>query len=217
MKGKQIIIGENKKQKVFYNNLSTYLNLINNYLSKEFRLEKLGRYIKILGGYAFKSSQYQEKGIPVIRISDLQNEKIDLSNVKYYEEKPEYNKYKLFEGDIIIAMTGGTIGKLGIVQKGLGKLYLNQRVGKFKILKPQQFFRRYIYWLARGIQERVKGIGYGGAQPNISGRQIGEMKFPIPDKNIQKLVVGFLEDLQNNRSEERRVGKECRSRWSPYH
>ena len=25
------------------------------------------------------------------------------------------------------------------------------------------------------------------------------------------------ENLKNNRSEERRVGKECRSRWSPYH
>ena len=24
-------------------------------------------------------------------------------------------------------------------------------------------------------------------------------------------------DLSENRSEERRVGKECRSRWSPYH
>ena len=201
MKGKQIMIGENLKQKVFYNNLSTYLRLINEFLSKEIKSEKLGKHIKILGGYAFKSSQYQTKGIPIIRISDFQNEKIDLSNAKYYEEKPEYDKYQLFEGDVIIAMTGGTIGKLGIVQKGLGKLYLNQRVGKFKILKPQQFFRRYIYWLARGIQERVKSVGYGEAQPNISGRQIEEMKFPIPDKNIQKLVVGFLEDLQNNKLE----------------
>src|SRR2546430_13878930 len=26
-----------------------------------------------------------------------------------------------------------------------------------------------------------------------------------------------LVDLRNDRSEERRVGKECRSRWSPYH
>ena len=24
-------------------------------------------------------------------------------------------------------------------------------------------------------------------------------------------------NLESNRSEERRVGKECRSRWSPYH
>ena len=26
-----------------------------------------------------------------------------------------------------------------------------------------------------------------------------------------------LEVIRNHRSEERRVGKECRSRWSPYH
>jgi len=198
MKGKQITIGENLKQKVFYNNLSIYLKLINNYLSKKFNPEKLEKHIKILGGYAFRSSQYQKEGIPIIRISDFQNEKIDLSSAKYYEEKPEYDRYQLFEGDIILAMTGGTIGKLGIVQKGLGKLYLNQRVGKFQILKSEEFFDRYIYWLARGIQERVKDIGYGGAQPNISGKQIEEMEFPIPNKSIQKRIVDFLECLKDN-------------------
>ena len=52
----------------------------------------------------------------------------------YYDESEELGNYELFEGDIIIAMTGGTIGKLAIVQKGLGKLYLNQRVGKFEVI-----------------------------------------------------------------------------------
>ena len=27
----------------------------------------------------------------------------------------------------------------------------------------------------------------------------------------------FFEEMKEERSEERRVGKECRSRWSPYH
>ena len=31
------------------------------------------------------------------------------------------------------------------------------------------------------------------------------------------LVNAFLADGKLTRSEERRVGKECRSRWSPYH
>src|SRR2546428_1278340 len=31
------------------------------------------------------------------------------------------------------------------------------------------------------------------------------------------LAVGVLDDRDDKRSEERRVGKECRSRWSPYH
>ena len=30
-------------------------------------------------------------------------------------------------------------------------------------------------------------------------------------------VLGEEKTIRNNRSEERRVGKECRSRWSPYH
>ena len=45
------------------------------------------------------------------------------------------------------------------------------------------------------------------------------------DETIKKLVKKRLEPLmqqggaaaQLTRSEERRVGKECRSRWSPYH
>src|SRR3989344_4992305 len=194
MKGKELI----KSNFAFFMCLPTFINLINRELSKKYPLEPLGKHIKILGGYAFKSSQYKLEGIPIIRISDFQDEKLDLSNVKYYEENPEYDKYSLIEGDIIIALTGGTIGKLGIVQNGLGKVYLNQRVGKFYTLHPKEFYGKYIYWLARGIQEKVRSFGYGGAQPNISGKQIEELEFSIPNKNLQEKIVGFLEDLKNN-------------------
>ena len=39
----------------------------------------------------------------------------------------------------------------------------------------------------------------------------------IPIKNLSKILPA--QNVQNplTRSEERRVGKECRSRWSPYH
>ena len=183
---------------VFYNNVPTYIRLINKELSKKIKEENLGKHIKVLGGYAFKSTQYQSSGIPIIRISDFQNEKIDLSTVKYYEESKECDKYALDEGDIIIAMTGGTIGKLGIVQKGLGKLYLNQRVGKFQILDGEIFYDRYVYWIARGVQDKVKNMGYGGAQPNVSGKQIEALKFPIPTKEIQIKIVEFLTDLRDD-------------------
>ena len=37
--------------------------------------------------------------------------------------------------------------------------------------------------------------------------------------NIQRIFTGFAAGVMvaASRSEERRVGKECRSRWSPYH
>ena len=41
------------------------------------------------------------------------------------------------------------------------------------------------------------------------------------ERNINNLIVdtglNFICDRMKNRSEERRVGKECRTRWSPYH
>ena len=44
-------------------------------------------------------------------------------------------------------------------------------------------------------------------------------KIPILDKNITNytIFVGGEYFVHLTRSEERRVGKECRSRWSPYH
>lgn len=184
--------------KAFYLNVGKYIEIINYYLSQKNEALPLGNYIKIFGGFAFKSTGYQKEGIPIIRISDFQNEQIVLENCKRYKEESSLEKYELKIGDIIIALTGGTIGKLAIVQEGLGKIYMNQRVGRFDILNPELFEKEYAYWIARGVQEKVKNLAWGGAQPNLSGKQIENMEFPIPEKSIQKKIIQFLNDLKNN-------------------
>jgi type I restriction enzyme S subunit len=183
---------------VFYNSVGTYVQFINLQLSKEYNLEPLSNHLKIVGGYAFKTAEYKSQGIPIIRISDFNNEQIVLKDVVYYEEAKELDKYQLLEGDIIIALTGGTIAKLAIVQPGLGKLYLNQRVGKFQALNPNEFEVEYIYWLARSIQSIIKNLAWGAAIPNVSPKQIEELKFPFPKKEIQRGIIDFLNDLKNN-------------------
>ena len=71
-------------------------------LSNEYPLEPLSNYIKIGGGYAFKTSEYKKSGIPIIRISDFNNEQIDISNCVYYDEDDSLAKYELSENDIFI-------------------------------------------------------------------------------------------------------------------
>lgn len=181
----------------FFSSIGYYITLINKGLSKSFESEPLSKHIKIVGGYAFKNVEYKKSGVPIIRISDFNNEKVDLNNVVFYDESPLLAKYELKESDIIIALTGGTIGKLGIVQEGLGKLYLNQRVGKFEVLNPNEFEKEYIYWIARGVEGIVKNLAWGAAIPNVSPKQIEELIFPIPTKNIQKSIIQFLNDLKN--------------------
>ncbi len=200
-------------QKVFYTQFSGYAEILNTYLQDNYIESKLGDYIKILGGYAFKSSEYTNQGIPVIRISDFQNEEIVLDNVKYYNEDKSLSRYELYPDDIIIAMTGGTIGKLAIVQNGLGKLYLNQRVGKFQVIDESVFDKEFIYWIARGVEEKVKNLAWGGAQPNVSSKQIENMPFYCPEKEIQKNIVRFFNDLKLNKlSENIYFNKECETK-----
>ena len=87
-------------------------------------------------------------------------------------------------------MTGGTIGKL---------LYLNQRVGKFEVINHEKFVQEYVYWIARGVEERIKKLAWGGAQPNVSNKQIENMDFILPSKEIQSKIISFLNDLKNNK------------------
>jgi restriction endonuclease S subunit len=183
---------------VFFESVGTYVNVINNELSQEYPLEPLSDYIKIGGGYAFKTSEYKKSGIPIIRISDFNNEQIDISNCVYYDEDPSLLKYELNENDIIICLTGGTIAKLGIVQSGLGKLYMNQRVGRFDILDGSKFEKEYVYWIARSVQSIIKNLAWGAAIPNVSPKQIEKLQFSFPPINVQQQIIEFLNDLKNN-------------------
>ncbi|MGV0919267.1 restriction endonuclease subunit S [Empedobacter falsenii] len=183
---------------VFYNSVGTYVNVINKDLSELYTPEPLSNYIKIGGGFAFKTAQYKKEGIPIIRISDFNNEKIDLSNCVFYDEDDKLSKYELKENDIIICLTGGTIGKLGIVQAGLGKLYMNQRVGRFDVLDNSVFEKEYVYWIARSVQDTIKNLAWGAAIPNVSPKQIEQLEFSIPTIEIQRNIIQFLNDLKSN-------------------
>lgn len=91
----------------------------------------LGDVLKLKNGYAFKSNKYIVEGIPVLRIGDIQDWKVDSTNAKRIEENKEYNSYIVNKGDILIAMSGATTGKFGIYNSN-EKAYQNQRVGNLQ-------------------------------------------------------------------------------------
>ena len=61
-------------------------------------------------------------------------------------------------------------------------------------------------------KQRAAEIGY----ENVFDYSLGNPSVPCPDK-FTKAMQTLLAEEESVRSEERRVGKECRSRWSPYH
>lgn len=97
---------------------------------------QLKRCSKFINGYAFNSNHFnKDKGIPVIRIGDILNEQISFENIVYVQENNELEKFIVHKNDILIAMSGATVGKIGVYNSD-DKVYINQRVG---ILRTTQY------------------------------------------------------------------------------
>jgi|TARA_R110002012_G_scaffold321121_3_gene547648 type I restriction enzyme S subunit len=154
----------------------------------------LGDLLKLKNGYAFKSSKYQNEGVPVLRIGDIQDWNVDIKNAKRIEEDEEYDSHIVNKGDILIAMSGATTGKFGIYNSE-EKAYQNQRVGNLIPHSKKYTLKNYIYYLLYSLKRDIEQQAYGGAQPNISATKIEALStklFPLP---IQKAIVKKIEAL----------------------
>ena len=156
--------------------------------------KKLGEICDFRSGFAFKSNKFTKMGEPIIRISDIQNEEIDDSNLVYFDPKSyteDLSKYLIYPGDILIAMSGGTTGKLGI-NTSKRTFYLNQRVGVFRENKKYLNHRYLFYYLHTKSEESLR-IAAGAAQPNLSTAQIKSFIIPVPPLSEQQSIVDYLD------------------------
>ena len=163
-------------------------------IPKHWRVKKLGEVCKLKNGYAFKSDHYESIGVPVIRISDI-NEGI-VSSGKAVRVKPidEYENYLVENNDILVAMSGATTGKFG-VYKSTEKAYQNQRVGKFRILDENILNNEFLYHQINSLKRQIEKDAYGGAQPNISSAKIEQMQIVLPPLPEQQAIVAKIEEL----------------------
>ena len=96
---------------------------------------KLEDIAEINGGFAFKSSDYTSDGIRVIRISDFNEMGFKSDKVVRYPYSLDLERYRLEENNILMAMTGGTVGKSLLVQALPEPMIVNQRVATIKLIQ----------------------------------------------------------------------------------
>ncbi len=162
-------------------------------LPKGWAMCTLSNVCKIYSGFAFSSNDYRTEGIPLIRISNIKNNTIDLSECVFIKSTID-DKFIISRGDLLIAMSGATTGKMGIYEND-NIAYLNQRVGNIKVLSDRLLLSEYrnLYMLSK-VDDILK-IAYGGAQPNISTSAIENLNIMLPPQSEQKRIVSKIEDL----------------------
>ncbi|MGE4530489.1 MAG: restriction endonuclease subunit S [Acidithiobacillus sp.] len=152
---------------------------------------------QVFSGLAFRSQDLGVRGIPVIKIANIQNKRVRPECTDRLPEElctTKMNRYFLRPEDTLIAMTGaGSVGKVGKMPSIEGRFLVNQRVA---IVRPDssQCDTSFVYYaLSQDIYEtKLYGLGLGAGQPNISAKQIGELEVPFPPLPIQQRIAGIL-------------------------
>ena len=165
---------------------------------KKVKLEEVS---EIYGGYAFKSKDFGVGENFVVKIKDIKPPIIDIENAdkvdvtKYSIKKME--KYKVFPDDIVIAMTGATIGKVGRNKSGR-ILYLNQRVAKITPnIKEDLDFIYYCISNNIFLEYVLNNLDSNSAQGNISHFGIGNFEINWYDRETRQKIAQILSCLDD--------------------
>jgi type I restriction enzyme, S subunit len=165
----------------------------------------LGTVAKVLNGYAFKSKEYVDDGIRIIRITNVQKGRIQDDNPKFIEthRSAEFAPFMLADGDILISLTGN-VGRVGVIEQSMLPAALNQRVGALQI-ESQAVDQKYLFHVLNSDnfeQDAIKN-SKGIAQLNLSSKWIENFEFPLPPLPEQKRIAAILDAADALRAKRR--------------
>ena len=156
----------------------------------------IGKYIQLQGGFAFKSSDFRESGIPLIRISNVTENGLNKSDAVFLPEEfiDELKDFLLKENDTLIAMSGATTGKCCLIKSTDIPGFINQRVGRFRILNEKETDKLFVYHVVNSsrFKDELLKDAFGSAQPNVSPRDIENVKWYFPSFTEQQHIAKIL-------------------------
>lgn len=187
---------------------------------------KLGKYVEILSGFAFKSKDFLNCGVPVIKIKNITQEGVTLEDVSYISKElaDKNEKYHLNYNDILIALTGSHINQMSSVVGRIARVkyhedsLLNQRVGKVFAKDSKLCDIDYVYYFLS--QDYIKislASKAGGAanQANISPNDVKSLTVRWPDIETQHRIANILsayDDLIENNQKQIKLMEEAAQR-----
>ena len=157
---------------------------------------KVREVCEILNGFAFKSDNYVNSGIRIIRIANVQKGYIeDNTPVFYPVNSTGVDKYILEEGDLLMSLTGN-VGRVAILEKKFLPAALNQRVACLR-LKNSYVLKKYLFYIFNSnyFEQQCIQSSQGIAQKNLSTEWLKDYEIPVYNLNEQKKIVTVLDKV----------------------
>ena len=164
---------------------------------KNLKYKPLTQFANLLNGYAFKSKNYVNSGIRVIRIANVQDGYISDEKPCFYplDTVEDISKYILRENDFLVSLTGN-VGRVALLTEDFLPAALNQRVSCIRI-KDENLLPKFLfyYFLRKQFQKDCINASQGVAQLNLSTKWLEQYPIPVLSIEEQNRVVARIEEL----------------------
>lgn len=159
-------------------------------MASEWPTTTLSKIAKLRSGFPFKSSSWQEQGIPVIKIANVKGGRINLEGCGYVSSEiaSTIPEWMTRDGDLLIAMTG-YVGELAMV-RARERYLINQRVGRFEFVEGSPISPTYLFYYLQmpEIRAAIEEMARGSAQPNLSASDASRLEVPVAPEHVQAAV-----------------------------
>ena len=175
--------------------------------SNEWYITKLDELVDVVGGYAFKSTEFVYEGIPVLKIGNINAGYFKPTNLMFWTRDEKLDKYLIKPNDLVISLTG-TVGKddygnVCIMGNDYKEYYLNQRNAKLDIKNENLLNKYYLTYALKvpEVKKRLTGISRGIRQANIANKDIQNLELPIPPIELQNQFADFVKQVDKLKSQ----------------
>jgi len=157
---------------------------------------ELGELVHIKSGFAYKSTDWVDDGVPVIKIANVRNGNVDVDGCSYVTQRTanETSSFGVSFGDLLMTLTG-EIGAIGVYKESF-PARLNQRVARIGIKNSDDILFDFLrlFLESPAARQILWSKAQGMAQPNISPKEVLSLLIQFPPLDEQEKIVEILEE-----------------------
>jgi type I restriction enzyme S subunit len=179
------------------------------FVNAEWKIHPFKDFVFFQEGPGLRKWQWTDEGMKVINVKNiLHNGSIDISNTSRYisleEFETRYSHFAVEEGDVVVASSGNTYGKVGRIQRKDLPIMMNTSVIRFHSLEVNDLDDDYLYYFlcSHLFQNQIESFVIGSAQPNFGPVHIKQMQIVLPPIHSQQKFAAILSNydklIENN-------------------
>ncbi|EPG0367990.1 restriction endonuclease subunit S [Photobacterium damselae] len=149
-------------------------------------------------GSSLKSSDFKEKGVPVINIQNLGVGKLETKNIYFVtnEKASELSGYSVSEGDLVFSRVAD-VGRSVVIPKEAIGWIMSSNLMRISTDKSKVDSKYLMYQLVNGpsVTLQLNQMVSDGGRQVVTGPTIKQLQFPIPSITEQKMIVNKIDSI----------------------